>query len=120
MKIKGIENMTIAQLQDEVANDGKFVVYTYCVSIIVMSFKRPSAVYFIRSGESAFVKGLPFTTLSFLLGWWGIPWGIIYTIGALVSNIGGGKDVTAELMKTLQQQTGGHVFEFEAAEAMAH
>lgn len=119
MKIKGIEGMTIAQVQSEVANGGRFVVYTYCISIVVLSFKRPSAVYFIKRGDNAFAKGLPFTLVSLLLGWWGIPWGIVYTIGALVTNTGGGKDVTAGVVQALQKQTGGHVFEFEKAGALA-
>jgi ATP-dependent phosphoenolpyruvate carboxykinase len=34
-----------------------------------------------------------------LLGWWGIPWGPIYTIAAVVTNIRGGKDVTAEILQ---------------------
>ena len=45
MKIKGIDGMTVAQIQEEVANGGKFVLYTYCISIVVMSFRRPSAIY---------------------------------------------------------------------------
>jgi hypothetical protein len=119
MKIKGIDDMTMAAIQHEVANGGKFVIYPYCISVIILSFKRSSPVYFIKAGDNAFTKGLPFSLISFLLGWWGIPWGIIYTIGALVTNSGGGKNVTAEVMKALHQQTGGHVFTFEAAEAAA-
>jgi hypothetical protein len=120
MKIKGIEGMTVAEVQDEVNRGGEFVVYTYCISIIVMSFKRPSGIYFIKSGESAFVKGLPFTLLSFFLGWWGIPWGILYTFGCLFTNIGGGKNVTADVMQALQHSTNGHVFEFERSGQLAH
>lgn len=119
MKIKGIEGMTVAEVQDEINRGGKFVLYTYCISIIVMSFKRPSSVYFIKSNENAFVKGLPFSLISLLFGWWGIPWGIIYTIGCLFSNIGGGKNVTKEVMQSIQQTTNGHVFEFETAETLA-
>ena len=119
MKIRGIESMTVADVQDEINRGGKFVLYTYCFSIIVMSFKRPSGIYFIKSGENAFVKGLPFTAISFLFGWWGIPWGIIYTFGCLYTNIGGGKNVTAAVMQSIQQSTGGHVFEFETAERLA-
>lgn len=118
MKIKGIEGMTVADVQDEINRGGKFVLFTYCFSIIVMSFKRPSSIYFIKSGESAFVKGLPFTGISLLFGWWGIPWGIIYTFGCLFTNIGGGKNVTKDVMQSIQQNTGGHVFEFETAERL--
>lgn len=118
MKMKGIEGMTVAEIQDEVAKGGKFVLYTYCISVVVMSFRRPSAIYFIKQGENAFVKGLPFTLLSLVLGWWGIPWGIIYTVGCLIRNIGGGKNVTEEVLKSLHQQTAGHVFEFEQSETL--
>ncbi len=116
MKIKGIEGMTIAQLQDEVNNGGKFVIYSYCVSIIVMSFKRSSDIYFIKAGQSSFIKALPWTAISFLFGWWGLPWGIIYTIGCLATNIGGGKNVTSDVLKAIQQPANGHVFEFETAQ----
>lgn len=119
MKIKGIEGMGIAELQDEIAKGGKFRLYAYCVSIIVMSFKRSSSIHFIKHDENAFVKGLPYTATSFLLGWWGIPWGIIYTIGCLSSNISGGKNVTTEVMQAIGQQTNGHVFEFETKDIVA-
>jgi hypothetical protein len=37
----------------------------------------------------------------------------------LYTNIGGGKNVTAAVMQSIQQSTGGHVFEFETAERLA-
>ncbi len=99
--IKGIEGMTYQQLDEELKRGGKFVVYQYCVSIVVMTFKRGSDVYFIKNGESSFAKGLLFTLISFLFGWWGIPWGPIYTIGSIVTNCSGGKDVTQEVINSL-------------------
>jgi hypothetical protein len=107
MKIKGIEGVTIAGLQ-------------YCFSFIVMSFKQPSAVYFIGSNENAFSKAIPFNMMTLLFGWWGIPWGPVYSIGCLFQNINGGKDVTEEVMQHLQQSTKGHVFEFEPQAAFAY
>lgn len=98
MKIHGIEGMTTAEINQELQQGAKFVLYQYCVSIVVMTFKRGTDVYFIKSGESAVGKGLGWTTLTFFLGWWGIPWGPIYTIGSLITNFGGGKDVTAEIL----------------------
>src|SRR5689334_8728962 len=113
MKIKGIEGMSVFELQDEINKGGKFVIYTYCVSIIVMTFKRPTDVYFIKSGERRVTKGLPYALVSLLFGWWGIPWGIIYTFGSLGTTLGGGKDVTGEVMNFVHRQTGGPVFDFE-------
>jgi hypothetical protein len=41
---------------------------------------------------------MPWTLLTIVLGWWGIPWGPVYSIQSLVVNLKGGKDVTAEVM----------------------
>ena len=97
MKIAGIEGMSRDQLQFEIQQGGKLVCYQYCISIVVMSFRRSSDVYFIRAGESAVKKGLPWTLLTLVAGWWGIPWGPIFSIQSLVTNLQGGKDVTASL-----------------------
>lgn len=103
MKIIGIEGMTINELNMQVQAGGKFVIFQYCISVIVMTFRRPSDIYFIKAGESAVSKGIGFTLLSLLLGWWGIPWGPIYTIASLVTNFNGGKDVTNEVLASLRQ-----------------
>ena len=103
MKIVGIENMGNLELRTELQRGGKFVTFPYVISVLVITFRRTSNVYFIKAGESAVVKGLPFTLLSFLVGWWGIPWGIIYTIGAIWTNLGGGRDVTAEILASMGQ-----------------
>jgi len=105
MKIQGIEGMTVSYIQSEVARGGKFVIYQYCISILIMTFRRNSDVYFIKAGESAAGPGMGFTLLSLVLGWWGIPWGPIYTISAVYTNLNGGKDVTAEIMATVNRPT---------------
>lgn len=103
MKIIGIEGMGNLELRSEIQKGGKFVMYPYVISILVMTFRRSSNIYFVKVDESAVVKGLPFTFLSLFFGWWGIPWGIIYTIQALNNNLGGGKDVTAQVLATIGQ-----------------
>ena len=103
MKIVGTENMGSLELTTELQRGGKFVTYPYVISLLIITFRRTSNVYFIKADESAVVKGLPFTLLSLLVGWWGIPWGIIYTIGAIWTNLGGGKDVTAEILSAMSQ-----------------
>jgi hypothetical protein len=96
--IKGIEGMNDAEIIAEVDRGGRFFYYQYCISIIVMTFRRSSDIYFIRDGESRISKGMSFTLLSILFGWWGIPWGPIYTVGALIKNLGGGEDITDKII----------------------
>jgi len=104
MKIKGVDGMTTERLKFEVQHGGRFVIFEYCISVLVMTFKRPSDIYFVRQGESAFGRGIGFSLLSLVLGWWGIPWGPIWTVGALISNSRGGRDVTQEVLQSLSLQ----------------
>jgi len=67
-----------------------------------MSFKNGSDIYFVKSGESGFGYGIKYSLISLVLGWWGIPWGPIYTIWSLIANCSGGKDVTQEVLHALQ------------------
>lgn len=97
MKIRGIKDLTTEELNYELQMGGKFVVYQYCFSIGIMTFKRGSSIYFIKKDDSAFLKGLGYTVFTFVAGWWGIPWGPIYTIGSIINNCRGGKDVTDEI-----------------------
>lgn len=101
MEVKNIEGLTAEEIKNEIGNGAKFVLFQYTISIIVMTFKRSSDIYFVKSDEKAVVKGLPYTILTFLLGWWGIPWGPIYTIQTLGRNLSGGKDVTAHVLPSL-------------------
>jgi hypothetical protein len=101
MKIVGIEQMSSQELTSELQRGGKFVMYYYCVSLLIITFRRGSDIHFIRAGESSVSKGLLWSLLTFLMGWWGIPWGPIYTVESLAVNFRGGKDVTAETVNAL-------------------
>ena len=94
------------ELNFELQRGGKFVIYYYCISLLVITFKRPSNIYFVRFGESRVGNGLGFSLISLLLGWWGFPWGPIYTIQSFVTNFGGGKDVTQQVLASLNRPGG--------------
>ena len=106
-KIIGIDRMDAAELNFELQRGGKFVIYYYCISGIIMTFRRSSDIYFVRTGESSISKGLAWTLLSLVLGWWGIPWGPIWTIQSVVVNFRGGKDMTAAIVNALSSTTTG-------------
>lgn len=118
MNVKGINGMTIPQIQDEVACGAKFVQFPFCISLIVVSFRFSSAVYLVKNEESSFVKALPFMMISLLFGWWGIPFGPFYTFSSLVTTVGGGKDITEQMMATLHRHTRGYVFDFEKSDVL--
>jgi hypothetical protein len=103
MSISGIEGMTKQQLSDEIVRGGRFVVYYYAISLVLITLRNPSDIYFVRSEENGLVRGLKYSLLSLVLGWWGFPWGPIYTIWSVVTNLNGGKDVTQEVCRALRE-----------------
>lgn len=68
-----------------------------------MTLKRNSDIYFIKADENTFKYSYGYVFLNLIVGWWGIPWGPIYTIGAVYHHIVGGKDLTQEVMNHLTQ-----------------
>jgi len=96
--------MTPHEIVFEVNRGGRFVVYQYAVSVIIMSFKRNSPVVFVKAGENPAMKSLPWTALSAVFGWWGIPWGFIYTPQVLYRNLHGGRDITGPVVALIQSR----------------
>ena len=104
-KILGIEGLSPDQLRFELQRGGRFVVFQYCVSVLILSFKRSSPIYFVRSGENTAGKGIRYTLLTAVAGWWGIPWGPIFSVQTIYRNLSGGKDVTNEVTAALASPT---------------
>ncbi|HXG13072.1 MAG TPA: hypothetical protein VNK04_25160 [Gemmataceae bacterium] len=104
MRIMGAENLTAEEVRAELARGGRLVFFEYCISLVLVTLRRPSPVYLLRAGEHGLLKGLPYTVLSLLLGWWGVPWGFIYTPLTLWTNLAGGRDVTAALQGRLLRE----------------
>jgi hypothetical protein len=102
MAIRGIDNLTLADIEREVAAGGRFVFYEYCISAIVASSRRPTDIYFLRANDWGILRGLPYCLLSLLFGWWGFFWGLIYTPLTLLNNLSGGCDVTDQVLALLQ------------------
>ncbi len=100
-KIRNIEGLSVDDINRELSNGAKFVVFQYCISIIIMTFKRGSNIYFIKSGESTIKYSIVFTLITLLFGWWGIPWGPVYSIGSLYTNLKGGKDITKNVLNSI-------------------
>ncbi|HWI66619.1 MAG TPA: FHA domain-containing protein [Symbiobacteriaceae bacterium] len=100
-EIKGLEGRTVGVLEEELRRGGRFVFYQYCFSVLIMSFKRPSPIYYIPPGQSTVTPGLLWSAISFVVGWWGFPWGFIWTPWVIFKNFAGGTDVTRETSEAL-------------------
>jgi hypothetical protein len=101
MRIKNIDGLSATDLQQEVNNGGRFVYYPYTISLLFVTMKRTSGVYLVKAGSSDKTRRLPYMFMSALLGWWGFPFGPLYTMESLRTNYRGGKDVTDDIMDTV-------------------
>lgn len=95
---------TFADLETGINNGGKFVMFRYTISIVVMTFRRSSPIFWISADEGTIGKRWGYSLVNLIFGWWGIPWGPIYTIQSIFTNMNGGKNVTAEVMQSLAAQ----------------
>jgi hypothetical protein len=74
----------------------RFVFYEYCISLIFITLRRPSRVVRLRPGSTGLLRGLPYTIISLLFGWWGLPWGLVYTPLTLRTNLTGGQKIASQ------------------------
>jgi len=107
--IKKTSGISIGQLCSALSNDGRIMTYCYCISIVAMTFRLTSSPYFIRPGERPSKYRLWYNICSLIFGWWGLPWGPIYTIDLLRINQSkeGGIDVTEDLLPKILQKYSG-------------
>lgn len=66
--------------------------FTMVFSFLIVTLTSKTRYYFTDYGTGGAAAAPTIVTL--LLGWWGLPWGIIRTIQALSRNISGGEIVT--------------------------
>lgn len=93
--------MSPENIRDEINRGGRLVIHMYCVSILILTFKRSAPLRLVRAGHSPAAAGWPYLLLTLVCGWWGFPWGPIYTIECLYRNLCGGLDVTDDVLRQL-------------------
>ena len=106
--IKKTSGLSSEQIYNIVSQGGRFVMYGYCISILALTLRRVSSPYFIKSGERLSKYRLRYNIFSLLFGWWGLPWGPIYTIDMIKINLknGGGVDITEDILMKIKQKYG--------------
>lgn len=83
----------------DVMQGSRYVIYPFVVSILVLSFRRNfGGVRVVRTGSWPIVPlfGAALTTIA--LGWWGFPWGLIWSPIALFQLWNGGRDFTKDIL----------------------
>jgi hypothetical protein len=92
-----------------ISAETKLVQYETALSFLIVSFKVPTRHYIVGE-RSAVAASVICSVTSLVFGWWGLPWGPIYTVGVLSSNSLGGK------RQTIAERLGQLIEEQRAAE----
>jgi hypothetical protein len=86
---------------NKVTAQPRYVVFLVTKSFIVITYR--SVVQGIFCSSCAEKTAIRATLVTWLLGWWGIPWGPVYSIQSLFTNLFGGKK-----MATINAQLAAH------------
>ncbi len=82
-----------------ITNGGRFVTCPYVVSIVILTFQRNmGGVKLVRTGDWPMQEVISATIITSLAGWWGLPFGPIYSILSLYHLWHGGRDATKEIL----------------------
>lgn len=76
--------------------------FIYTISVVLMTFRRGAGGVYCGSCRKK--AGLKYSLISAIFGWWGIPWGPIYTVQAIGRNSAGGyqdEELNAELLQAV-------------------
>lgn len=55
-RILGVDGLTLQDVEQEVAAGARFVQFQYCISVILMIFRRGSNIYFVRVDDSVLAR----------------------------------------------------------------
>ncbi|OJJ19219.1 hypothetical protein BKI52_20625 [marine bacterium AO1-C] len=98
------ENYTLEELKDVIARGGKFVVFQYCYSFFLITFRVMTSPILVIDEEERSKYQRRYNLISSLLGWWAIPMGPFRTLSCIKVNSKGGLDVTNDIMLNLTEE----------------
>jgi hypothetical protein len=99
-KIIGVEGKTIEEVIAMARVGGKFVIFEYCISPLIVTLDYDSNIYFIDINEDTRSLGFRYSMISLLFGWESL-FGLIHAIRCIMVNFRGGKDVTHQVIDWL-------------------
>lgn len=102
MAILGLGGLDIKDINSRVAIGWRFLRFEETRSFFIFSQRRYSDIYFVAPDESHIRYAKKHILITALLGWWGIPWGLIGTPVSIFRNLMGGQDLTQEVLRQLR------------------
>jgi hypothetical protein len=76
--------------------------FTYALSALVITLRRPGPRG-VFCGSCRRKEGIKWSLLTGVVGWWGFPWGPVFSVQSIFRNLKGGlqdKDLNAKILKS--------------------
>jgi hypothetical protein len=89
------------EIRTRVEAGARLVRFEFCLSALLFTIRRQSAIYLTTSWQERYLRGLRYSLVALFLGPWGVPWGLIWTPWAVWVNLTGGVDETKALLAWL-------------------
>ena len=67
------------------------VFFECCISLLFLTLRLPSKPRRAWPWPWRLIQALPYTVVTLLFGWWGVPWGPIHTPLVLWTDLSGGR-----------------------------
>lgn len=100
--IREVEMGTAAYEDTTISMDTETAQFEACISALVITTLNSSR-HLVVGHHSIFFTGLVYSLITLLLGWWGLPWGPIYTLQTLSRNLRGGhRRTVGEIVEQLR------------------
>ncbi|MEL6592416.1 MAG: hypothetical protein AAFP02_07490 [Bacteroidota bacterium] len=104
-KLKRVGERSLSQIEQQVAQGAKFVVFPYVISPLAFTVNPMSKAYFVLPDENAKSFASKYNVITILFGWWGIPHGPEKSYRSLKMNADGGLDITRDVMANLTESS---------------
>jgi hypothetical protein len=98
IELRGTRPLFDEELRARLTSGARCVRFEYSFSLAFFTVRRQSPVYFTESWQERYLIGLRFTLLALVLGPWGVPWGVLWTVWAVWVNTTGGADCTEAIV----------------------
>lgn len=100
--MESIKRGTAMYKGKQITMETEVVQFQTCISILLLTTKSPSR-FFISGQNNVLFASFVFTIVTLIVGWWGIPWGPIYTIQTVIKNLmGGHRKIIGEMVKNIE------------------
>lgn len=105
IKIDPKDDLTIQELERRVQAGYRFISFEYIISFFAVTQRRFSKAILINSSQDIRKYCNKYNLVSSVFGWWGFPWGPIYTIRSFGVNRKGGIDMTDDIMLNISEES---------------